>query len=297
MEIQEVLKTNFVEALTKQICGDDVEIITRPAAFAVKKRLEDDHNIHRIILLPPRGYTANQINQTNCFHAVETATIQVKGAVKEGKNGLSKLKNSLLVVSFNDAESVSELDRPYMKFDMKENPPSFIKQIHSAGEPPFHVVKTDGTGFYHTLINTTDQWLVLELHKAMRPQKTVDIEPHLATLQDEQANTIRAFRDGILRHGDALFQKEEMLVQAVSHMPPQNILPALFEMLYIRDTGKHEPCTAFATILKVGKHHPEAVSYLLQRGLKTEALPSYFAQQLLGKIQKMPNAAPQRQIA
>jgi len=284
-DICDVLAQPFVKTLIGRICGDEWIIIKRPAMFSIKRPVEDERDINRLIILPPRGYTANKINQTNCFHNVESATIEVMGAVREDKQALSVLKNCLLNVSHNQMEKVSGLDRPYLEFDIEDKNSGFICRRYSAGEPPFHVVKVDGTGFYHTLINLTDEWLVLKLHKVLREDKTVDLATHLTDVQNEYADTLKKLHLEIVQTGDALFTTNRALVNQVMRMPVNISLPALGEMLYVRDTGRHETCTAFGLILKIGRFNPEATLRFLRNGLRSNAIPAYFAKQLIFKIE------------
>ncbi|MCB1531044.1 MAG: hypothetical protein H6853_04180 [Rhodospirillales bacterium] len=281
-----ILGQSFVKALVTHVLGEDFEVIRRPAAFILKLKdgVEDERNINRLIILPPKGYTSNKPNQTNCFHAVESAKIEIKGTVRKGTRGFSKVKNCLLVTSFDNQGAVSHLDKPYLEFDRNDPNSIFAYQERSSGEAPFYVVKSDGTGFYHSLTNLTDEWLVLQLHKVMRPQKKVDLEQHLSMLQDEQASILRKLYKEIIAYGDMLFREDKTLVNAVMRMPPPNVLPALCEMLYTPDVGKHEPCTAFAMILKMGRAYPKQTVDILKERLEQKGLPSYFAEQLISKI-------------
>ena len=287
LSIDTIIQKEFVKTLIERTCEThDYEVISRPAAFIIKQTKEDERNINRIIILPPHGYTANTPNQTNCFHGVESATIQIKGSVRKGKRGFSKLKNSLLTVSNSDKTKISNLNKPYLTFDIKKQDPDFLYETHSAGTPPFHVVKTDGTGFYHTLINLTDEWLVLQLHKKMRPQKNVELRPIISSLPMEIAQHVITLYRSIIEDGDETFEKRPNLVKIISQIEPEYILPALGEMLFIRDTGKHETCTAFAMILKIGKKEPEKTLSFLQTALTNQSVPTYFAEQLIQKISK-----------
>jgi hypothetical protein len=285
--IDDVLAQPYMQALIKRVCDDDYIVISRPAMFAVKRPAEDERDINRLIVLPPRGYTANKINQTNCFHNVETATIEILGAAREEKRALSVIKNCLLNVSYDQMEKVSGLDRPYLEFDVEDKDSGFIYRRFSAGEPPFHVVKIDGTGFYHTLINLSDDWLVLKLHKVLREEKVADLTPHLMGVQDEYANALRQMMVEIIEVGDELFKTNPSLVTKVMRMQPSVSLPALGEMLYVRDTGRHETCTAFGMILKIGRREPEATLKFLKKGLEAKSIPTYFAEQLIQKVRNM----------
>jgi len=288
-DINTLLKKHFISTLTKRVCGDNYEIIERPMAFMICKRDECERDVHRLILLPPKGYTANAPNQVNSHDEAEYATIQIKGAVRRGKQGFSKVKDCLLVASFHENGSVSDLNEPYLTFDIDGNDPDLVTKLHSAGKVPFPVVKSNGVGFYHNLINTTDDWLVLVLHKRLRPQKPVDLEFHLTTLQNEQADVLRQLYGGIVEHGDAVFSESPGIVDAVTKLPPAISLPALGEMLYVHDTGKHEACTAFAIILKIGKANPQVVTEFLQENMVLKNIPAYYTQQLIEKINHKPD--------
>lgn len=298
-DIQMVLNQHYMRSLIERVCGPDWILITRPAAYAVKMPEEDERDINRLIILPPRGYTSNKINQTNCFHNVESATIEIMGAVKEDKRAFSVLKNCLLNVSYNEMETFSGLDRPYLEFNIEDQDSGFLYKRYSAGEPPFHVVKVDGTGFYHTLINLSDEWLVLRLHKVLREEKFVNLEPHLQNIQDTFAHSLRQLHTEIIEVGDELFDVNKTLVSQIMRMPPDISLPALGEMLYVRDTGRHETCTAFGLILKIGQRQPDVTLDYLKKAVAARAIPSYFGRQLIHKTERKqaartPAAAAQR---
>lgn len=314
MDINAVLNYQFVKDFIKGLCGTDIECVRRIddqgflTSFIVSKKGEaeqKDLTVNRVIILPPKGYTANAPNQTNAHDEVERARVKVKGGVREGKRGFSKLKDCLLIVAFHRASNghndvVSSLDAPYRTFneDRPEDTPDMVKTIHSAGNAEFLVVEPDGTGFYHNLINLSNNWLVLGLSKRLRLSWKVDIEPYIAHLSQDKAELLRALHRAIEKHGDELFGKHELsekdelskkhakLVEDVCAMSPQETLPALAEMIHIFDTGRHEACTVFAIILKIGKKEPQFVIDFLEQGIRTNDVPAYYARQLIGKIKK-----------
>lgn len=287
-----ILKKHFIAALAKHVCGEDYEIVNRKTSFMLRNKEEGSRDLHRLIILPPKGYTANAINQTNSHDEAEYAKIAIKGAVREGKQGFSKVKDCLLVASFSKSKVVSELNQPYLTFDLEDTSSKVTTELHSSGKPPFAVVKSDGFGFYHNLINRTDDWLVMTLHKRLRPQKPMDLETHLNHLQDEHAQLLRDLYEGIVKNGDAIFKAQPELVESVIKLPPDIALPALGEMLYVHDTGRHEACTAFSIILKLGKQSPEIVGQFLQNALEINSIPDYYAEQLIQKINKSVRTTP-----
>ncbi len=292
MDIKDLLKVSFVSALTNKLCGDNTELIERPASFIVRNKEEGERDIHRVIIIPPKGYTADKPNQTNSHDEAEYATIKINGAVREGRQAFSKIKNCLLVASFNEKGKVSELNKPYLTFDLTEDNPDLVTKIHSAGEPPFSVVKSNGYGFYHNLMNVSDDWLVLSLYKRLRPQKHVDLGQHLASIQNEYAETLSKLYDAVVIHGDGIFNKEPDLIKKIIDIPPNITLPSLGEMLYVHDTGKHEACSVFAIILKIGRDNPELVTSFLQDSMDNGTILPYYAQQLIEKINNQRATSP-----
>jgi hypothetical protein len=289
MDIDLVLKRNFVQDLTRSVCGENTELITRPASYMVRNKIEGDRDIHRIILLPPRGYTADKINQTNSHDEAEYATIEIKGAVRKDKNSFSKLRNCLFMASIPENGTTSDLNKPYLLYEVdKDNNPDLQKTLHSAGTAPFAVVRSDGYGFYHNLVNVTDDWLVLQLYKRLRPQRKVDLSITLSKIPKADAALLQHLYIAIVTYGDEVFYKAQDLVEGVCRLPLSNSLPALCEMLYVHDSGKHEACSAFAIILKAGRDQPDEVKAFLEQQIKTSSVPKYYAEQLIRKIEKMP---------
>lgn len=294
MDIDTIFKENYVRDLIERVCGDETELITRPASYMVRSKIEGDRDIERVIVLPPRGYTADTINQTNSHDEAEYATIEIKGAVRADKNSFSILKDCLLVASIPQNGAVSDLNKPYMTFDIATNDnPDLLLEKKSAGTAPFAVVKSDGYGFYHNLINLTDDWLILQLYKRLRPQRGVDLAPRLQGLLRGEEQSLRLFYDATLSHGDEIYKQKPDLIENIMRIPVSKALPALVEMLHVHDTGKHEACSVFATILKFGKMYPEYVTHYLNLSIRENVVPAYYAEQLINKIGKFTLAGQQ----
>ncbi|MCK6417893.1 MAG: hypothetical protein L6Q57_03015 [Alphaproteobacteria bacterium] len=298
MDINTVLDYQFVKSFTQSVCGPDTVCVERKndqgtlTSVIVSKVDEAKNNnrtLRRVIILPPHGYTANAPDLTNAHDEVERATIEIKGGVRPGKRGFSKLKNCLLVASFNRAASgeddvVSALDTPYRVFH--ENTPDLLRTLHSAGTAPFPVVEPDGTGFYHNMINLTDDWLVLGLAKQLRLSMKVEIEALIEDLPDKQKRKLRKLQRAVVKYGDKLFENKPKLVESVCDMRPEETMPALGEMLYTHDTGMHEACTVFAIILRIGKQHPDFVCNFLYISVCEQNIPLFYGEQLIEKIRR-----------
>ena len=288
--IKGVLEKSFVKEYIQRVCGKDNELIERPAAFFIRRRKEDTTAVKRVIVLPPKGFTANTMNQTNSHDEALRATIQIKGAVREGKQGFSIVKNCLLVAAFNAKSGVSDLNVPYLTFDIGKTPNLFTA-FHSAGTPPFAVVKENGFGFYHNLINVSDDWLVVELNKRLRTQKGVELESVFKNTTHTDTEILKRLYEGIVAYGDEVFSKLPEIVEQVAQLAPETSLPALGEMLYAYDTGRHEACSAFAMILKVGKLHPKVTLEYIKEAAESGAIPKYYAQQLTDKLNHWKNSS------
>lgn len=287
MDIQDVLKTNYVQDLIEQTCGKNTELVTRQDCFAVRSSVEGDRNIYRVLLMPPRGFTANEINQMNSHDEADFATIEIKGAVRINKSAFSKLKDCLLVASKDENGSVSELTHPYLTFDMSEQGGNELTlKKHSSGLPPFPVVKNDGFGFYHNLINLTDDWLVLKLHKRLRPNKPVELDKYLKNLNTKEAEAVLKLYNAVEKYGDGVFKHAPEAVQQILNLPVEVTLPPLGEMLFIHDSGMHEACTVFGIILKLAQNSPNRILEFLDNAIENNSIPLYYAKQLIGKINK-----------
>ena len=76
------------------------------------------------------------------------------------------------------------------------------------------------------------------------------------------------------------------MIEEVCDLPLENTLPALTEMLFVHDTGRHEACSVFAVILKIAKNTPQDVIDFLENAMERESVPKYYARQLIEKINK-----------
>lgn len=114
----------------------------------------------------------------------------------------------------------------------------------------------------------------------------MDLQPHFKGLLKGQAELLQKLYDAVLRHGDGVYKTDTNLIENIVRMPVQQVLPALIEMLYIHDTGRHEACSVFAVILKLGKMHPDLVKQYLRNAIEANTVPAYYAKQLIDKIDR-----------
>ena len=62
----------------------------------------------------------------------------------------------------------------------------------------------------------------------------------------------------------------------------KTITPPLIEMLNVLETGKHEPCTVYALLLKVGRKN-NILEYL-KEAEKNKTAPKYYLEELIVKL-------------
>lgn len=251
----------------------ETEIIERPASFIIRLKKESEDTISRIIILPPHGFTANKPDETNPHDEVRRAKIEIKWWIKINKVGFSLLKNVLKYQYYTIRNIKITEDEPYPKIGGQN-----YKEDLKSSKQKFFVVKEDGTGFYHSLINMSNERLLLVLEKDLRLQK-------IPNLKDKKQEDVIMLYDKIILYWDTIFEKEKELIERISNIDFNKTIPPLIEMLNIFETGKHEPCTVYAIILKIGKINKKVVNYL-KEAVKNKTAPKYYLEELIKKLAK-----------
>lgn len=257
-----------------------VELIQRPASFIFELKHEPEERVFRIILLPPHGYTSNEKNQTSPHPEVRQAKIEIKGGIKPEKSGFSILKNILKYQYYTKRDIKIKNSLPYPKIGGKH----YHERVKSAKEK-FFVVRENGTGFYHNLVNLSNEWLLLVLNKELRIQKTPDVKSSVQFLHKKDQKTFLTLYNQIVRHGDELFEKQKSLIARISNFDVAQAIPPLIEMLNVLETGKHEPCSVFGIILKISKQNKKLASTYLKEAVRQNKAPRYYLYELLKKLQ------------
>ncbi len=114
----------------------------------------------------------------------------------------------------------------------------------------------------------------------------MDIESKMSNLKNEEKKLARAYFKKVEENGDDLFEKDPSVVEKVVKLSPEKSLPVLIEGLNILETGRHEPCTVFATILKIGKKNRKITVKYLQDALTSQTAPNYYLTELVQKLEK-----------
>jgi hypothetical protein len=288
--IEQVLQQHFVKEKVRGVFGsNETELITRhaedgtgPTSFLVKLKDERGLDIERLIVLPSGGFTANMPNWMNSHAEAHHATIEILGGVREGRIGFSKLKHCLEFAHAANANSSEALNVPYKETTID----GVQKPLLSSGSRA-HVVKEDGFGFYHNLTNKADDWLVIKLEKHLRLTQGVDLAKFANGNNGDSMALASDFYRAVQTHGDEVFHAQPELVSRVAnYRDAHQIVPPLIEMLKVYDAGRHEACTIFAILLRIGKKHPEVFHEYAAQALAENFEPAFYLKQLMQKINR-----------
>src|SRR3989338_7388664 len=166
-KFDEVINSSLVKETIKFLFKKQKTIIIeRPASFIIKLTTEPEDKIFRIILLPPKGFTSNEIDRLSPHPEARMAKIEIKGGIKLDKKGFSLLKNVIRYQYYMTRNIKITRDEPYPKTNNK----NYQEKIISS-KRKFFVIKENGVGFYHNLVNLSDEWVLLILEKELRLQK------------------------------------------------------------------------------------------------------------------------------
>ncbi|MCX6815886.1 MAG: hypothetical protein NT120_03470 [Candidatus Aenigmarchaeota archaeon] len=277
--IKHILNSNIAKNLARNLFGNSkTEVIERPASFIIKLKNEPENKINRIILLPPHGFTANKINETVPHPEVRKAKVEIKGGIRPDKSGFNPIKNCIKYQYYTIRNVNATKGNLYIKIGEKH-----YKEDVKSSRQKFFVVRENDIGFYHSLVNLTEEWVLLILYKELRLQKIPGLKQKLEKLDRNQQRTIYKLYEKISLLGDAIFEKENKLIDEICEFDADKITPSLIEMLNILETGKHEPCTVFAIILKLGRKTPKVINYL-KEAVKGRTAPRYYLDELISKL-------------
>lgn len=278
-KLSEVINSPIVKTIIKTLFNNqEIEFIERPASFIIRLKNEPEDKIFRIILLPPCGFTANKIDETTPHPEARKAKIEIKGGIRPEKAGFSILKNIIRFQHYTTRNIKITEEELYPKIN-KEN---YKEEIKSSRER-FFVVREDGAGFYHSLVNLSKEWILIILEKELRLQKAPNLSFTIKTLDKNQQKIILSLYEKILLWGDAIFEKESKLIEEVYNFDIDKVIPPLIEMLNVLETGKHEPCTFYAIILKIGKRNKKVIDYI-KEAVKNKIAPKYYLEELIEKL-------------
>lgn len=261
--------------------SQEIEVVTRPMSYIVKLKKEEGDKLTRVIILPPKGHTANKLKEMSSHPEARKATILIKGGIKEDNKNFSLLKDIIKFCYYQKRDIPVVGNYPYAEVDNKN--PLYREEIKSSREK-FAVVEENGKGFYHNLVNLSNEWVLLILEKALSFQKKVNIIPLIENLSEDKRLLINKFIDNVKELGDEIFEENINLVNSIVGLKIEEILPILIELLNIPETGKHEQCTIYALILKLGKKEKEKTLTYIKNALENKEAPPYYLNELIKKL-------------
>lgn len=279
---QNILQHNALKKLIKEIfLNDDLEFLKRPQSIIIKKKEEMGNTITRIILLSPKGYSSNNINELSPHDEVRKAKITLKGIIKKEKQNFSLIKNCLKFAYLTNRNALTEKTIPYAL--ISDNKKIYKEKIFSS-KNSIYIVRENGEGFYHNLINLSDNWLVLVLVKELRSGKTMDIKSKTDNYTLTEKKLFLKLINEIEKYGDELFIKNPKLIKNALEIKTEKSIPVLIKALNVYETGRHEPCTVYALILHKAKTDKIGTLKLLKDALKSNKAPIYYLSELINKI-------------
>lgn len=278
-KINDILNSNLVKTTIRNIFDKrELEVIQRSVSFIIRLKNEPEDKIIRIILLLPNGFTSDNQDETNPHPEVRKAKIEIKGGVRPNKTGFNLLKKVVKNQYYTTRNIKIAEEKPYPKIHGE----NYKEEIKSSKQK-FFVVRENGIGFYHSLVNLSDEWILLILEKELRLQKLPDFQSKISALDKNHQKIITALYYKILLFGDNIFDREKQLIEKVCNFDFDKITPSLIEMLNVFETGKHEPCTVYAIILKIGKKNKKVIDYL-KEAKKDKTAPKYYLEELIKKL-------------
>lgn len=270
----------FRKTREKFLSGDQLEIIKRPACFIIRLKNENSDSIKRIILIPPLGFTADKIDLLNPHPEVRRARIKILGKINPIKKGYKPIQTEA-EFRFSLGRNVpTERTSAYAKFSKK-----YCSSQLKSWKNWFYVVKENGWGNFHNLINLSDEWIVVLLEKQLTDQKPINIATDLKKISPRQSENLKNALRKIEQSGDSIFDDKKLILQTLK-FTENTLIPVFIKMLNIKETGKHEPCTFFALLLKIAKKNRALVLKEVKKAITHKLAPRYYLEDLENKLQK-----------
>ncbi len=261
--------------------AEEIQLVARVASYVIKLNAEPIDKNSRIILLPPHGFTANKINELLPYAEVRLAKVSICGSVRNSNQRFSRLKDVVKFCYYVNRKEEIHGDYPAAAVDPSNA--DYREEVKSSNET-FFSVKENGEGFYHNLINLTNEWIVLSVYRELVQRKKMNTKEKIANLSKDERKTILDLLAAIRSVGDGVFAQNKPLVNLVLEMSAKDVLPALIDALNIYETGKHEPCTVYAVILKLGRRDKTVTLSVLEAALKRSDAPKYYLEELIEKL-------------
>lgn len=281
---KEILSSFLVRELVKNTLGASaVTVERRPGCIIIRKRSEGPEKVVRILLLRPSGYTGNTLKELSPHPEAWRAYAIVRGGVRPGRSGFNRTLG-VIFAHYTTRIARTKEREPYALRNPREQ--TYREEIKPSGTW-FPVVREGGSGFYHSLLNPSHEWVALVLRKHLSLQKTLNVKRAFKGLDAREERVLRDVLKGIQEFGDKLFTRRRPLVSELLRLPVDQAVPALIQFLNVPEQGKHEQCTAFALILKFARKDKRETTRLIRRAQRTREAAPYYLRELLAKIENM----------
>ncbi len=275
--IADILSAPVIRSTVNTVLGKEpYDIVERPGAYVLSLKKEPTDRCRRVIVLKPKGFTSNGLEVLSSHPEAGEATIEIKGAARPENNGYFPIKNCIEFVYRDKDDVETQPGYPYAGVN------GAFRKLKTS-RMKFKAVKRNYRGFYHNLINLTNEWLVLVLDKRLNLTKQVDYTL-FESAGKRHKDILHGFAAAVRSDGDGIFESKSDVVRHVCAIDPRASLPALITLLNVEERGRHEQCTVFAVILRIAKTHPVLALELLRKAEIAEAAPPYYLHELIKKV-------------
>lgn len=276
----EILASRVVRQEIERLFGNkSIDIVDRKTSRVIRLGDEPLDTVTRIVLLPPGGSTAGEYSGELHDHdrfsphpEALSAKVTVRGGVAPGRTGFRKIDRAIKFAYFTKRD-VDVGEKDYYK-----------EQFKSSHTPPFSVVKPDGYGFWHTLVNMSNEWVLLVVEKRLAAQSPLDVEKIIASVPPEKRGHVRQLVSEIRVHGDKVFLGNGDPLFQLRDLGTETLVRVLIALLNMPEHGNHESCTVVALLLKLAKGEREAVRQACQRALENNEAPAFYLKEVLHKL-------------
>jgi len=274
----EIRKSLLFQNALKKFFGnldeDNFETVTRPACFFVRIKHEGNKINKRVIIFPPNGFTGDKVDLLNPHPDTRKAKVKILGKIDPTKKGFKPLLDEVQLIFSTTSNLPTETSFAYGRFSKKH-----CQTLRKSWKNWFYVVKQNGWGYFHSLVNLSTDWVVALLEKELTDQKNINNEAYLKKLPHADAQKLQGFLKTINLVGDQIF-KNQTITAKILKFPPKILVPILIQMLNVQETGKHENCTYFALLLKIAKKNKSLVLVEIKKAIKLKLAPYYYLEDL-----------------
>jgi len=207
-----------------------------------------------------------------------TAKTFIYGTIEPSKKGYKPVVRGIELRYSKIRNFPTQLQTPYAIYKSR-----LCDKVRKSWKNWFYVVKENGWGNFHSLVNLTSTWVVLVIEKQLLDQKPIRIGELLKNLTKKQANTLQKDLQFITSNGDEVFT-HPAIIQRIVKLPLSVITPILVQMLNVQETGKHQNCTFFALLLKLAHRDRVYVRDVIKDAHTRKTAPHYYLADLQKKM-------------